>query len=78
MIEEFLKAIKESFSKEEVNRVEAVLELLKSYDFGNQVYDIEFAVQLASMIFNNKLGYKAVLAGLYFLCDAHKHFFDTI
>ena len=66
MIEEFLKAIKESFSKEEVNRVEAVLELLKSYDFGNQVYNIEFAVQLASMIFNNKLGYKAVLAGLYF------------
>jgi len=66
MIEEFLKEIKESFSNDEANKIEATLGIIKNYQYNSNIYNFDFALKLASVIFNNKLGSKAVMAGLYF------------
>ena len=66
MIEEFLKEIKESFSKDELNEIGKVLVEIKDYKYESEIYNFDFAISLATQIYRNKLGYKAVVAGLYF------------
>ena len=66
MIEEFLKGLGESYSKEELLQIQATLNLVKNYEFKSKIYNFEFAIKLGNLIHNNKLGFKALVAGLYF------------
>ena len=66
MEENFLIKIKKLYSLEQSQQIVEIINLVKYNNVDNSIYDINFAINLANDIIDNKLDYKSVIVGLYY------------